>query len=340
MVTRKKELDMARGIGMFLVVFAHIYSKQNSLINTFIGTFDMPLFFFLSGLLFKPYASLAEGFRKKVLQLVVPYFIWGGISFLYWWLIERSLRADTIELSLYDGIKGVFVASYPLIIYNAVLWFLPVLFIIEVLFLVTYRSSNNSKVQNYITLTVVLICAITSCLFSLPELPWGINRVLKFIIFYYAGFILRNWDYHKYNFKILTVVAGLGINCLFIYFGLQKNFYDYVLGIVGSVAILLLCDCLINYVKCKVGFSIMHSIIYLGSNTMIVYILHGPLYRIVIGILMRVFTINSNYLRESIIFTVLIALFVIAILLLASSLISRVAPVMIGKKGSRLRNIE
>lgn len=47
MVTRKKELDMARGIGMFLVVFAHIYSKQNSLINTFIGTFDMPLFFLL-----------------------------------------------------------------------------------------------------------------------------------------------------------------------------------------------------------------------------------------------------------------------------------------------------
>ena len=46
---RKDELDYARGIGMLLVVFAHLYTRNDSVILRFIGSFDMPLFFLFQG---------------------------------------------------------------------------------------------------------------------------------------------------------------------------------------------------------------------------------------------------------------------------------------------------
>ena len=39
--------DIAKGIGIFLVVFAHIYTMSTNLLGDIIYTFHMPLFFTL-----------------------------------------------------------------------------------------------------------------------------------------------------------------------------------------------------------------------------------------------------------------------------------------------------
>jgi len=69
---RYEQLDIAKGIGIVLVVIAH-----NSILRpfeTFILPFHMPLFFFIAGVLVKESDSLKEFLYKKYNSLLLPYF--------------------------------------------------------------------------------------------------------------------------------------------------------------------------------------------------------------------------------------------------------------------------
>ena len=95
--TRIAWLDYAKGIGIILVVYGHVISGLSNagILQTIpvswklgmdlsvrgIYTFHMPLFFFLSGLLFKDNwikndHQRAELARKKITNLMYPYLIW------------------------------------------------------------------------------------------------------------------------------------------------------------------------------------------------------------------------------------------------------------------------
>ena len=64
-------IDIAKGIGIFLVVLGHVPIPM--WLATPIYMFHMPLFFFLSGMFFHPEEKLAYGIYKKVRTLIVPY---------------------------------------------------------------------------------------------------------------------------------------------------------------------------------------------------------------------------------------------------------------------------
>ncbi|WP_379707274.1 acyltransferase family protein [Mediterraneibacter gnavus] len=55
---------MAKGIGIFLVVFAHIYTMGTNSLGDIIYVFHMPLFFLLSGIT----TNCNKDFKKYVKQ--------------------------------------------------------------------------------------------------------------------------------------------------------------------------------------------------------------------------------------------------------------------------------
>ena len=63
---RIRWVDIAKGIGIFLVVLGHCQITENVL--TLITTFHMPLFFFLAGYVFRPerYSSFSVFFKARV----------------------------------------------------------------------------------------------------------------------------------------------------------------------------------------------------------------------------------------------------------------------------------
>lgn len=87
---RLLSVDVARGIGIVLVVYGHVLRANIVLVHhplwalqdRTIYAFHMPLFFVLSGLFLGP--SLARGRRAFVAargwQLVYPYLLWSGIT--------------------------------------------------------------------------------------------------------------------------------------------------------------------------------------------------------------------------------------------------------------------
>ena len=73
MQTDKKRIeyiDLAKGVCILLVVFAHIHPDLTRYSwGVFFDSFRMPLYFFLSGIFFKRYSGIQEFAIKKVNNL-------------------------------------------------------------------------------------------------------------------------------------------------------------------------------------------------------------------------------------------------------------------------------
>ena len=66
-------IDIAKGIGILLVVLAHNdLSGYHPYLHRLIYAFHMPLFFFLSGIFFKPERKFKELFKRRFDGLIKP----------------------------------------------------------------------------------------------------------------------------------------------------------------------------------------------------------------------------------------------------------------------------
>ena len=89
---RNPTIDILRGIAIFLVVFGHI--SHIGWTKTYIWGFHIPIFFFISGMLFNEnkYNSITNFIKSKFKTLIIPYGIFYLTTFTYWLVIERHTR--------------------------------------------------------------------------------------------------------------------------------------------------------------------------------------------------------------------------------------------------------
>ena len=116
MQTDKKRIeyiDLAKGVCILLVVFAHIHPDLTRYSwGVFFDSFRMPLYFFLSGIFFKRYSGIQEFAIKKVNNLIIPLLFFYAFAYLYdavSWGIYLLSESDT---STYDTRGGLFGKSF------------------------------------------------------------------------------------------------------------------------------------------------------------------------------------------------------------------------------------
>ena len=68
---RDESIDIAKGLGIAAVVVGHVTSSEP--LRDAIFIWHMPLFFFLSGYLFKPGRAVTAVAKTRALSLLVPY---------------------------------------------------------------------------------------------------------------------------------------------------------------------------------------------------------------------------------------------------------------------------
>lgn len=160
-IKRDQRLDIMKGIGILFVVFAHVFHKSG-----IIYQFHMPLFFILSGAAMT-YSKSGFSLKKKAKSLLVPYFVFSIICFVYWALIESRFRPMHDVAIFGDGIglnvklqqfANIFTAinCMSAFVYNIVLWFLPCLFMAELL----YSKIKGTKVEWVIDVLCIIICYV------------------------------------------------------------------------------------------------------------------------------------------------------------------------------------
>ena len=69
---RIKELDVIKAVGIFLMIFDHVW--WGDLAHIYIQSFHMPVFFIVSGYLWKPGQNTSRIARRRFKTIMVPYF--------------------------------------------------------------------------------------------------------------------------------------------------------------------------------------------------------------------------------------------------------------------------
>lgn len=184
-------IDIAKGLGILMVVWAHIMITGWT--HQFIYAFHMPLFFLLSGMLFQKekYPSLCSFVARRAKRLLVPYLVYSVVTWAIW-AVFRYMRHDEVDSYLMPLLQ-TFIAqgSGAYMVHNSALWFVPCLFLVEILYFVICRLGN------WWGLLICLMCAVLS--FSLEAifgddwwflLPWNGDAALIALPFYGIGHIM------------------------------------------------------------------------------------------------------------------------------------------------------
>ena len=119
-------IDSLKLIGMFYIYLGHLGNDAGKL-YLFVFSFHVPLFFFISGIVFKGSRTkndLLLNTKKTFLSIIVPYIAFSliGVTFL---VIKNQIPAEEVSKMLRECFRGIR-NNVPL----GSLWFLPCLFVV------------------------------------------------------------------------------------------------------------------------------------------------------------------------------------------------------------------
>lgn len=305
-----KSIDIGKGIGIILVVLLHLFGSMIRTDNRvwfspacmIISSFIMPLFFILSGILLfithQEECTIKELVKKRAKSLLIPYFTF-SICYIviesYFYYIQKETTSEfLISKALIDTItfRGV-----------SVLWFLPTLFISELL--VVYFI----KKLGYIIPTIILFLAGIVALYLSPLLNGEWTKTSLGMVFISAicmvieksilaaAFVMVGYHYARLiHSKDLSVIKMLPFGGLFLIFGIAMCFQNgqvdmnrmqfgniwifLVSAICNSIGIVLISKCLASFWVLhrtkneRKGHIPLRMLSYAGQNSLIIMLTH------------------------------------------------------------------
>jgi len=180
-MTRRTDIDIAKGLAILLVVFGHLVARADPAgvgwyepLRRAVYAFHMPFFFYLSGLVF----ALRPGFvARRAQRLLIPFFALGILTILAKYAAARVMFVDNPPENFGTALSNLLwhtQASAALSI-----WFLFVLFVYTTAATLLRRHSQHPN------LTFLLIAAI---LYLIPFPPYFyLDRIARYAIFFAAG---------------------------------------------------------------------------------------------------------------------------------------------------------
>ena len=319
---RNTYIDIVKAILIILVIIGHsiqygsgsnFIKKElffNNYLFKFIYSFHMPLFIMISGYL--SYNSINKNkikdvFKSKISTLLIPILIW-TIPVLLFKINEVTTIREFIKLSIKT--------------FSTNLWFLWSVFYINIL----VKIINKYFKDNYLVyILVFLITFILPNELIIKQFTFQFSLYNYMYFYFIIGYLSKKHNIiekiNKYiNNKTLIVNSILfillllfmnkhtyiytsGMNILSNYKQLIIDLYRFLLGLIGSTEVLLL----INILQNKLNDNIKNRLIYLGKNTLGIYIISSIIHPFILPLITKNLS-NINYLfilLESIIILVI-----------------------------------
>ena len=301
---RYREIDIAKGIAIILVVLGHCVIDTNgkvplgipSITAQVIYSIHLSLFFFLSGLLSNKIIEHKKINGKYILKrfkrLIIPYFVC-GLVFVVMQIAQSKMIGEHYSFS---SLWKIVIGINPY--YN--LWFLFVLFILSLIGALIARKN---------TILIIVIVSLVLSIVAGMYVVEGSNilniplKILKYSFFYYLG-MYCGIQYEK-NKKALKLKVGLVAVVVFVLgsvFSLQLNdgIIKSVLGTIISLAGIIIALVISNLI-CKIKAS--KAIECFGINCMGIFVISGFILPIIQTLLKN--RLNIGYYFITIIYFVL-----------------------------------
>ncbi|MGB7648614.1 MAG: acyltransferase family protein [Pseudomonas fluorescens] len=282
-------MDIAKGIGILMIVYGHSWFVANSpdLQYPIIASFILPLFFFLSGVFFKPEQPFVEMAIRKADGLLKPFFF----TMLVYVIVRAVLRGQP----LLPDIGGVLYASVDTIPWQA-LWFLPHFWVAILFSWLMLRLIQRLKLP--LPVSCLLIVAqlligiwVLPCFWqipvtvgghtwTLPGLPFSLEITLISSTYFIYGYLLRDW-LRRHEGSLLTMVIAVALfAAVFLYshatMDLAQRRYDHWLW-TSLLAVIGVYACWAFARVLMVSAVITRAMTYIGQSTLILLIFHGEI---------------------------------------------------------------
>lgn len=323
-VKRIEWIDIAKGIGIILVVYGHIHYVPETM-NAWLCSFHMPLFFFLSGINFndnKYINDFSSFIKNKFCSLIVPYFMFSIVMYVYkivrYMLESYSGSVDTLKQ--FAKWAMAIVIQIRTTDYGIGIWFIPCMFISFVLFYVIIKVAKGKKSVVLVLSTVLLLVGYLYCEYIDIKLPWGIDAAFIAVFFVALGYLFKGKLNKEITISGQTILMGaiaLIINIVFAYLnnkvlgrtvGMWSNNYGNLLffliaAIMGIVFVVILSNI--------VRFKFVRKI---GKNSIYFYGLHVVLIELM-DILVEHFVKETGTIMNFLISTVIMIVVVLILYL-------------------------
>ena len=275
---RYDEIDIARGIGILLVVLGHALKATNHLDSplysipvSVIYSFHMPLFAFLAGftsyhvLFLESRTQIFRYVKKRALRLLIPYF---SLSVLY---IPIKILLSRYALKPYSLSYSwrILLGDSP----NTVLWFLYVLFMMNVLCALFVRRKSLPA--------ALLISAFVSACTCLLRFPDGLKieqSAFRLMFYCLLGLFFRDFLENGGLIKKLFCMRNIVLAALLFSVGnaayicyAEHGAGGYILTGVSGIFLTMALSLWLAASR----FS--NAVSFVGKNSMDIYILHDPL---------------------------------------------------------------
>lgn len=178
-------LDTAKGYGILCVIFSHLCAGHT--VSTWLFTFHLPLFFFLSGYVFHANEPFALFVKKKAKSILIPY-------------AALAVPMVLFELLWNPPESGISLGAAASVLVSVVvqrrfwtLWFLACLFWLNLLF---YGLVKKIRKTAWIAV-IVLAAAIAGLVYYRlggTALPWDVDVCLTAMPFFFVGYLCKKRD--------------------------------------------------------------------------------------------------------------------------------------------------
>lgn len=307
---RLRYLDVAKGIGLLLVIISHSCGLSPYLINYYI-----PLFFVVSGYIYKEGRGYGENIRRKAKRLLVPYFGYSAVLLVFYALMGRTMeetKASAFGIlysryCLYDTSK--FAKNvYLFTVANGAMWYLTAFFTASLVYhLVIDRCLASKK---FLAGCTCVLIGITMVLNQLPILlPWSIDIACVSALFMIVGTLLGRCEFFEKEWNISLVIGTAmvyivlstinpGINLSTREYGVHE-FFSVPLFILIGISGSMLCIWAGKLIQNNIFGKLME---YIGRNTVVLLALHLWGFEIFTKIFMKVFDVMNVNAMPSVAF--------------------------------------
>jgi fucose 4-O-acetylase-like acetyltransferase len=271
---RDLSLDVAKGVGIILVVIGHAWRGLDSagmignpdlfrIIDTLIYNFHMPLFFLLSGMTFESWA-LKRTFPKAAISRVTR-LLWPLILWTYLFAAARLAAGDAANTQA-TGLESL--AFFPLPPRDH-FWFLWALFLQHLVILAVIRAHGKPLGPTvWLTLAAFVILASSFT-------PVGLNAWTFGAATYAGAFLVGLWigplDLRPSGPLAFALAAAAFLGLQALSFQLPASLLtSQILGILLSLAVLVMTQTAAT----DPTSSILRGLAYLGLSSMGIYLAH------------------------------------------------------------------
>jgi len=339
-------LDAGKGLGMLLVMMGHADIPEY--LKTYIYTFHMPLFFFLSGYLFKieKYPNLKVFLIKRTKSLVLPYLCFSLVAYLWFLVVYYYGKVDYHD-NLFTPLIGTFIdiRKSNWTVHSGALWFVACLFCTELFFYLISKIGRTNKKISFLLILLSVIGCIYNKMGGQP-LPWSIDVAMISVGFYGIGYFYKEYREKLERFiNFKTFIFFLLVNTAAGYFnyvltGDRIDFYNSSLG-----------NILLFYMAAFSGIGAFmigikrikrsQALQYIGKNSIIYLALHQKIIFFLISLVMQKYVLDNVDLVDIPVIKGLLYTFTAAFVLVpAVYIINHYLPFMLGKIGrEKSRNV-